>query len=423
MWICCAMNSGTSRILGAFFLLIFCAGSLWAQTPSSSQSGKEAAYLMRLERVREGLDVCVLVRGDGQYHLERHLSEKSKILEGNLDADETRQVIRIVSDDQLFLLRQDGISESMLRSKFDEVRLAVFRPQNHWQVLEFPDPVSREPYRKSLDPLLNWLEKLEKRKGQELSEDSGRNSCSPPRDVDLTVRERNLQKSVPSVAGQTALQKEGDPPPPQLKTRNAQDQSETIPQLTSRPAQGPESSEINTPPTPRELQTPAAKNEQYLLRIVESLMYPRVERATCSVISHSGLYHVVSQNHDPGSSKVHNAVLDGRLNEAQLTSLGKILDAPELSKVSSHESQDLSYVPPISLNGFFMWISFLREGTTYNYEISRPFRFVGRSAIDKAQEKELQAFGPLFSWLKKNMDLSKSPPTSTLSNSRCAEVP
>jgi hypothetical protein len=223
------MNTRTSRIPGAFFLLTFCAGSLWAQTPSSSQSGKEAAYLMRLERVREGQDVCVLIRGDGQYHLERHLSEKAKILEGNLDADETQQLVRIVSDDQLVLLRQDQISESMLRSKFDEVRLSVLRPQNHWQVLVFHDPISREPYRKSLDPLLSLLEKLEKRKGQELSEDSGRNSCIPPRNIDLAVRDRSLQESLPNVAGQTALQKEGDTSPPQLKTRNGQDQSDTIP--------------------------------------------------------------------------------------------------------------------------------------------------------------------------------------------------
>jgi hypothetical protein len=152
-------------------------------------------------------------------------------------------------------------------------------------------------------------------------------------------------------------------------------------------------------------------------------MYPRVEWATCSVISHSGSYHAVSQNHDPGSSKVHSAVLDGRLNDAQLAALGKLLDAPELSKVVLHESQDLSYVPPISQNGFFIWISLLREGTTYNYERSRPFGYVGRSDIDKAQGKELQAFGPLLSWPRKNMDLSKSPPTSNLLNNRCAEVP
>jgi hypothetical protein len=402
--------------------------TVWAQGPASQPSGIESSYLMRLERIREGLDVCVLVRGDGQYHLERHLSEKSKILEGNLDADEMHQVIHIVSDDQFFFLQQNQIPESMLRSKFDEVRLAVLRPRNRWQGLEFPDPVSREPYRKSLDPLLSWLEKLEKRKGQELPEDSGRTNCTPPHDVDLTLRSRNQQEPARDSSGQAALPKEGGPP--QLKTRSAQDQSvDTTPPLAARSAESPVPLKSNTPALARDPQVPVVNNKQYLLRIAESSMYPRmrlypaVERAICRVISVSGEYHAVTQNHDSGSGKVHSAVLDGRFNEEQLAVLGKILEAPELSTLSIHESHDLSFVPPLSGNGFMLWISFLREGKTYEYELARPFQLHGDSVTDKAQQKELQVLKPLLAWLTQNMDLSKSPSVSNLLNGRCAEVP
>jgi hypothetical protein len=365
------------RVLGLALLV----STGWAQSQTAQPSGGEPSYLMRIERVRAGLDLCVLLRGDGQYHLERHLPEKSKVFEGNLGAAELHQVIRIVSDDQLFLLQQNQISDQMLGSKFDNVRLAVLRPRNRWQALAFPDPISREPYRKSLDPLLNWLEKLEKLKGRELPEDSGRTNCSVPQDLDLTLRTRGSSDPASPVA---AL---NDPPKgsaPQLKARGAQDTLEAVPQLKTRPAQNPESAK-NIATTVVNIPQASAKKKQYLVRIVESFLYPRVEKATCSIIASSGQYHAVTQSHDPGSSKVHSAVLDGHLKEEELTALAKILDDPELSRVSTHESPDSSFVPQISRSGISISISFMREGTTYDYEISRSFQSIGRST-DKAQE-------------------------------------
>jgi hypothetical protein len=419
------MNNFVIMVFLRVCILAICAGNLWAQAAVSQPSGRKPSYLMRLERVREGFDVCVLVRGDGQYHLERHLLEKSKIFEGNLGDDELHRVIRIVSDDQMFFLRQDQIAESMLGSKFDDVSLAVLRPLNRWQILGFPDPASRDPYRKSLDPLLTWLDKLEKRKGQELSEDSGRNNCEVPQDIDLTLRTRNPEDGSAKTAAHASPQADENDRSvaPNTKVQSA----DSMPTLKSRPAQTSQSAASTIPAAPKP-QTEAiriqpVRQKQPLLRIVESGMYPRYEAAVCSVISPAGAYHFVVQKHEPSSSKVQNATLDGRLDEAQLASLRKILDAQELSKAVLHESEDPSFVPTISRNGFFIWMYFLREGKAYNYERSQAIRSMAPSAADKARDQEFKLFDPLLEWLKKTMPPLKAIPTTNLSNGRCAQVP
>ena len=155
----------------------------------------EAAYLLRLERVRNRQGGCVLLRGNGQYHLEHHTAEKVRVFEGNLDSDETIQLVRIVSADQLYRLGQKQITDPMLKVEDDEVILAVLRPQEIWQQLFSPDSQSRDPYRESLVPLLNWLDRLQKRKARELSEEEGRNNCRPF--VNLEFAPRPAKKGEP----------------------------------------------------------------------------------------------------------------------------------------------------------------------------------------------------------------------------------
>src|ERR1700722_9500300 len=129
----------TFSIPRAFCLLACAAGNLWAQAPSAPQAKTEAAYLLRLERVRNREGVCVLLRGDGQYHLERHTADKVRVFEGDLESGELHRLVRIVSGDQLFLLEQKQITDPMLRSDDDQVRLAVLRPLDEWQDLVFAD--------------------------------------------------------------------------------------------------------------------------------------------------------------------------------------------------------------------------------------------------------------------------------------------
>ncbi len=183
-----AMVTLSNPILIAFCGLIFAVGSVWAQAPSMPLEKKDAGYLLRLERVRYQQGVCVLLWGDGRYHLELHSPENVRIFEGTLDSGETRSLVGIVSGDQLYRLDQSQIENPFLPTGDDRVIVSVLRSGDKWQILYFPDAPSREPYRTSLNPLLDWLDRMEKRKGRKLSEEQGRNNCRPLVNPELTSR-------------------------------------------------------------------------------------------------------------------------------------------------------------------------------------------------------------------------------------------
>jgi hypothetical protein len=81
---------------------------------SGARTGQRAShrkwrihYLLRLERARYFQSVCVLLRGNGQYHLERHNPQKIRIFEGSLQDGELRNIVHIVSGDRLFNLEEN----------------------------------------------------------------------------------------------------------------------------------------------------------------------------------------------------------------------------------------------------------------------------------------------------------------------------
>ncbi len=282
------MKTPSIRIPRALILLVLAVGSLWAPEPSLAETGTEAAYLLRLERVRQRQGVCVLLRGDGQYHLEHHTPDKIRVFEGTIDPEETRQLVHIVSGDQLYLLQQKQIADPMLRAGTDEVILSVLRPQYAWQELMFPDPPSREPYRESLVPLLDWLERLEKRKGRELSEDEGRNNCQPLANLELKVRPA----------------KKGEP-----RTNNANAPTAPIAGTTSGAAGA----------APQEAATAGAA---YVLRMVDSVFERGTTEMSCTLVTPSGAYHFVKQSRTPAREKCAARFLMASLTKRRLRRCG-----------------------------------------------------------------------------------------------------
>jgi hypothetical protein len=143
------------RSVLAFFTVLLgtvAVQAVHAQTNSGSGSNA-TAYLFRMERMRRAEDVCVLVRGDGQYHLERLFADRTDIFEGSLPPAELQELLRILDSDELFQLRQEKIETPLISSDFDELLVGVLRPE-HWQNLRFPAPESRKPYQPLLNPLL-----------------------------------------------------------------------------------------------------------------------------------------------------------------------------------------------------------------------------------------------------------------------------
>jgi hypothetical protein len=148
-------------------------GLAFGQDAPTSQTGA-IPYFLRLERLRPYVDVCILVRSDGQYHLEILEREKIRILEGTL------------SNTAMDGLRQTASLEKLAQLQQQEFLLSILRP-GRWQNLRFADEQTREPYRELLDPFLKWLGvPLEKAKS--LTEEAARSNCLPPARLNLKTR-------------------------------------------------------------------------------------------------------------------------------------------------------------------------------------------------------------------------------------------
>ena len=110
-----------------------------------------------MERMRAAEDTCVLLRGDGQYQLERLFADRTDIFEGSIPPAELQELQHVLDSDELFHLKQEKISAPLIHYDFDQLLVGVLRP-GYWQNLRFPDSESRKAYRQSLDPLLKWLD-------------------------------------------------------------------------------------------------------------------------------------------------------------------------------------------------------------------------------------------------------------------------
>jgi hypothetical protein len=66
-------------------------------------------YFLRLERLPPYMDVCILVRSDGQYHLEILGREKIRILEGTLTNTAMDGLKEATSSEKLIQLQQQDI--------------------------------------------------------------------------------------------------------------------------------------------------------------------------------------------------------------------------------------------------------------------------------------------------------------------------
>ncbi len=88
----------------AYIVLLLLGLYFTDRAQAQSNAPTETAYLLRMERASYQQTVCVLLNGNGQYHVERHTLQKVRVFEGSLNAAELRDIIHIVSGDRLFNL-------------------------------------------------------------------------------------------------------------------------------------------------------------------------------------------------------------------------------------------------------------------------------------------------------------------------------
>jgi hypothetical protein len=350
--------------LGVLLLFgIFVTPRTRAQTSTQDTESAASIYLLRLERASYLQSVCVLLNRNGQYHLERHTPEKVRVFEENLDAEELRDIIRILSGDRLFNLKQKQIPDMMLKSDNDQVMLEIHRP-GFWQELSFPDSASREPFRDAMDPLLKWFDTLNKRKKHQLSEEAGRNNCLPPSKPQFAKRSNGQAESEPSV------------PPP-----------------------------TNVPTVPT-----------YILQMYDNRVVNFRTEVACLLVSTTGAYHLVKQS--KGYSRgMNSAVLDGTLNAAELASLRALLDAPDLINQPA-EKQDHELI--FTVNSYFTRLAIPRGGTVQKIAAWKSYRIINNTLSRDVEDHETKLLAPLREWLKANINENNAIVVPTPSNPRCS---
>jgi len=339
-----------------------------AQTQSNAPATETAApvYLLRLERAQDLQSVCVLLDSNGAYHLERHSLQKIRVFEGALNADDLRDIIRILSGDALFNLEQKQIPDLMLKADSDQVILEIHRPGS-WQQLFFPDSGSREPFRSAMDPLLKWLDVVNKRKVRELSEEAGRNNCLPPSKPEFA--QRKTEPSGQSVADAT--------PPAKL------------------------------PPAPA----------NYILQVFDQRMVNYRIEVSCVLVSTSGQFHLVKQTKSYAKG-LRSAVLDGTIAAPDLDSLRAILGAPEL--VNQPEEKQEEHELIFTGDSYLTRLAIPRGASVQKIAAWKSYRIIHNSLSPSVEEHGTRLIAPLREWLKVNLNEKSAIPTATPPNARCS---
>jgi hypothetical protein len=177
-------------VLVHFVSAVLISSSLLAFPQSESSADSELSpYLMRvqLQRSTPGNAICVLLRNDGQFHLETAHGDRTKVLEGSLPNSELLKVQRMLDNDGLPRLSQETPGSPRMTRGSEVLQISIFRT-DHWQNLIFMNVNGSQTVPRSLNPLLHWLDSLHKQPHQQMNEDESKNNCQSPKKIELKQR-------------------------------------------------------------------------------------------------------------------------------------------------------------------------------------------------------------------------------------------
>jgi hypothetical protein len=321
-------------------------------------------YLLRMERLRSDQDVCVLVQRDGQYHLERLHPYGIRVFEGKLRNGALASLESLLMEDRLLRLQQSDIDVPLITGDLDNLFVSVLRP-DHWQNLQFNSAESRKPYEEFLNPLLKWLDALQKEKAKELTEESGRNNCLPPKEIQLQTRSGDKIHSMHAEA--------------------------------------------------------SAVTHAYILRtLTRRFDSSRIENS-CVIIRDTGVYHV-RRSQQLARKETKTTVLDGTFSVEAVNSLRVLIDADPLRKWPT-ENPPLARLQAATVTN----LSIPREDgvqqiTVWRYVFAPATHNIGslRSGdLPGIDDHGTRLIRPLDEWMKRNLPIEKEIPTSNPANPQC----
>jgi hypothetical protein len=175
-------------VLVHFVSVVLISGGVPAFGQSKRPADSEISpYLVRVQRTTPGNATCVLLRHDGQFHLETSHGDRTKVLEGPLPSAELLKVQRMLDSDGLPRLAQNKPASPKTTHVSEILQISIFRT-DHWQNLVFIDDNGSQAVPHSLGPLVNWLNSLHVQPHRELNEDEGKNNCQSPKKIELKTR-------------------------------------------------------------------------------------------------------------------------------------------------------------------------------------------------------------------------------------------
>lgn len=303
-------------------------------------------YLLRMERTSVESNDCVLLQKTGFFHLESRGRDSTKVFEGNLSVDGLRRIQRDLHDPELQALSQEQIQEPLMHAS-EFLRLDLWR-DDHWQELTFRSAESQEPYRRTLQPLLRWLNDLHKLPHKELSEDAGKNNCLAP--------------------GEIALKKRSDEAP-----------SEPV------PAAGANKS------LPLDSSNPAAVKPQAvpaLLQLGSMSMKSHVAHQACVLVMANGFYRAEQQEQKEGSKKVETRITGGKFTPEENSELQQLLNDPAIAGIHHRKTSHMT----LPMSGEMLNLQIYRPSSVQNVVLSStfnrrdvPFFYSGDGDIANAQ--------------------------------------
>jgi hypothetical protein len=164
------------RQLLAFVLLDACFGAVaWAQ--NSPYPYSPPPVLARLERLQRQQDICALVNRSGDYRLERRYAAKIEVFVGSLSPSELQEFEQNLNAADLRNISRNDVPQPMILDAVDQFLIDVYRTDGE-QHLNFNSPDARKRFRSGIDPVLKWLDRIQKSEHTQLGESSA-SHCMP----------------------------------------------------------------------------------------------------------------------------------------------------------------------------------------------------------------------------------------------------
>lgn len=354
------------RLLVIVLLWTTLEGVLWGQENVAIGSSA-SALLARLERLQRHEDVCILVNRSGQYRLERVFAAKSEVFTGELSQSDLGMLEQSLDSDELRTLSQRRIPSVLITDTEDSFTITVFRPEGVQNLL-FASSESRKAFRKTVDPVVKWLDRVQKDRHTRLA-DNAASRCLPPKVNPPASPSRD--RSVSSSAGH------------------------------------------------------GSRGLDYLVEMTIDHSVGRGVARTCVVVGSSGRYRMEKTTQtDNSSPEVH--VFEDSVSPAELQNLRNLLDDPELVNLPQADPQSIPPSLEIGVTRFMIprseTVPHLLLTSYFNVRARMPDPG-GMGNMHYGVEQGAKAVQPLRDWMKDNIEKKKLTPLDNAQPNGCSLSP